>query len=833
MLHQSCPGGPPVPRRLVALRRTALAFRPLLLALVVLGCTGGEGSGAGRRGPAGPTEITVQKRVLVADCVPFGINLSYGNDSYRASPWTRDRIREGFEGSTYRQCLTGQVRDENGMSLWVDTPEWWREIHIGARYTVLNGPGRGTAGTIRDIRTVRKGRDGRRGLFPYYVLDRRLPPAPKRIGLPGLLVERFRLDEGHILRIAGDPSGFWFSSLGQEDVTPRVEIAIGDVRPGAPGRAACALIAPDESAPAHVRFAALLARLGECNGRWRVTFSARARAGEPALEVLALHSLRAAPPAKPALDRSWKRYELEFDVEGVPDPDWTSGKPGSALFFLWRVAGGEVLIDEIGAERLDESNPTPFRDDLIATLKRLRPGSLRNIQQGGSTFDNCLAGPTEAHVFTSLRGQRPGPYAQKQRHPFSMHEFFQLCAHAGCDPWYCLPGTLHPEEVERFVEYVGAPADRGYGKRRAELGQERPWTEVFRSIHVEFGNEAWNSGAPYHSGGFDGSDYWEGLITRAKASPHMRENILFHAGGQARSPSRNRGILPRVPSCDRFAIAPYLLTHVTREDLASHPSDADLLRWVLAWPIYHVRHPDGFVRQNAEIAAAGSKELSVYEINHHTLEADGVPLETRKKIFTTLAGGLSVVHTMLLMLREHGVRVQNAFPLASGSDHGIWDFVLSMREGHERYRPSFLAMSLANRAIRGQLLETRHEGGDPRFATRGAFHTNLRGRSPEISYGDIPCLWSYAFRDGKEWAVIIVNLDVERELPVVLRIPTRPEGGEVRSALLAADSVVATNEWEVGKEQVTVRESKIPVSGPRLSLEAPACSLRVVSWRAR
>ena len=780
------------------------------------------------------TVVTISDEVLVPDCVPFGINLSYGNDSANASPWVKDRVRASFEGSSYRQCLTGYRRDETGMCTWVGTSEPWQKVHIGAPFTILNGPAKGQGGTVKDITRKEFEHQGELKDFTYYLFDRSYPRFPTDMGeygLPGLLVERFALDEGHLMRMRSDPSNFWYTNCGQTDVVPRTDVLLGDVPPGSNGRAVCHLIAPDPKQPAHIRFATFRQHLGDNNGRWLVSFWAKAKAGGPSLEVTAVTNETYARQEAP-LTGEWKKYELALEVEGFPEPDWRKAKDSGLMWFIWRARGGEVLLDEVRAMQAREQNPTVFRDDLLEVLEKLNVGAVRNHQTGGSTVDNCLTPGHQNHAFTSVRTQKPGPYAGKKRHPFSLHEMYEFCERLGCDPWYSLPGTLHKDEIVKFMEYIGAPPDVGYGKIRAELGHPQPWTEVFRFIHVEFGNEAWNAAPPYHSGGFNGSDYWQGLIAAGKASPYYSENVLFHPAGQAAYPARNAGILKHTTNGDRFSVAPYMLTRVTEQDLEINAAGEDgFFRWMLAWPIFRSLDPRGDMHQNAEIAREAGIELSTYEFNHHTLEQAGLTLDDRKKIFTTMAGGLNVTHTMLLMLKEHGIRVQIAFPLASGSDHGIWDFVLSMRDGHRRYRPTFLGMELANRVIGGDLVQTSHTGADPTWSAHGVFYREWQQEPKPMTYGDLPCLTSYAFRDGSRRGLILVNLDLEREVPVELRF----EGGVAdgaRAYHLKADSITATNEWEHAEPQVRLADERIAGFADGYRTVVAPFSIRGYVWQA-
>ena len=114
-----------------------------------------------------------------------------------------------------------------------------------------------------------------------------------------------------------------------------------------------------------------------------------------------------------------------------------------------------------------DTNPTAFRDDCVAMLRRFRPGVLRKLQMGGSTIENTIAPPLESYSFASQPSAKIGPYESHSRDPYSLHEMYELCEHLGCDPWYCLPGTLTREEMERFLEYLAY--DSGVGITLADV----------------------------------------------------------------------------------------------------------------------------------------------------------------------------------------------------------------------------------------------------------------------------------------------------------------------------------------------------------------------------
>jgi len=757
--------------------------------------------------------VRITDRVLVEDCTRLGLNIG-GDTYYSGAVLMKKRACFNFEGTSYRQCHYGAVQDGRGLVSWCPVFEDWRRILIGGRYTILSGPAKGATGVIKDITTRKVERRGRVLDKPYFVFDRTVPPSPPETGL---LVERMRLRDGQFRRL----DGYWTSKDNR--------ISIGDVPPESFG---CAAVVLDgEKERAHLRFATHYQRYGETNGLWHVRFWAKVKSGAPRLTVSCDRGYGESKSVELASD--WRKYELRLLADKVPEPkDPKDNKP--FLLFIFEVVGGEVLLDDVEIWMEGDENPTAFRDDLVRTLKKFNPGVLRSLQMGGNTLDNCLAPPIRAYSFTSNPWHKVSPYAKHNKKSYSLHQFYELCEYIGCEPWYCLPGTLSYEEMKHFMEYLGAPADVGYGKLRAELGHPKPWTEVFRHIHIEFGNEAWNGIAPYLCGGFNGKDYWKDLIAIGKSSPYYRKNIVFHAGGQAANPWLNQRILENVPNADRLALAPYVLQFFTKEDARAFDTDDKLFRWVFATPIYRSCDERGAMFVNYQNAKKAGKEISVYEVNHHITRGDG-PLEPRNRIVTSIGGGINIANTMLLIMKEHGARTQCLFSLAQHHYNAkgvgavrLWGTVLTMRKGRERYRPTFLACALANKVIRGDMLETVHSGANPTFSATGVF-SKRRGRE---TLRDLPVLWSYAFSDGDNRGIILINLDTSKAHLVELRFDGGVMGGSARTWLLTADDIAANNEFECAEPRVKTMEETITGFGSGKRVIVPPFSMRVISWRA-
>jgi len=801
--------------------------------------------------PAQVTTVELTDTVLVADTMRFGVNL--GDDNYWDNILTKKRGKgnqEGgwqlnFEGTTYRQCHFGPTQDEYGALSYFVEPDWWIDLmREHGYYTILSGPAKGTTGKIAGISIIEKEPWGN---LLYFEFDKPVAPNPDING--GLLVEAFRLEDGQL--IPPDPyyPGFWTSENN--------EIAIGDVPPGSFGHAALNLKGstdPDstdeyEEKRAYIHLSTHYQKHGETNGTWRIHFWAKAQNGTPTL-VLAADTATWQSQIVEGLTSEWKKFEETMVISGVPEPD-EQNEP--RLFFKLEATDGDVLIDDIELWMEGDENPTAFRDDTIEALREFNPGVLRYNQMGGSTIDNTIAPRLQSHSYSSRGPQVAtyGPYENHEQHSYSLHEMYELCEYLGCEPWYCLPGTLHPwtlhpetlhqDELANFIEYLGAPADIGYGKKRAEMGHPQPWTEVFEHIHIEFGNEAWNAGGPYQCGGYNGPDYWKDLIEVGKSSPYYTPNILFHTGGQEGWPGLNETILQNAPNADRFAVAPYIIQSLDHCDIGLLDTDEKLFRWVFAMPIRRSLDPRGSMYQNYQLARAANIELSVYEINHHITEGDAPP-EPRNRIVTSIGGGINVINTMLLMLKEHGIRTQCFYQLnqhhfnAAAGEVRLWGAALNMRNGHERYRPTFLASAIANKVIGGDLVETVHSGFEPTFDATGYFEEDEECPAPPNpppppeTVSDIPAIWSYGFVDSDNRGLILINLDVSESHLVEVRFEGTVAYEEATSWLLSADAITDNNEFEVGEPQVTVTEEMLADFASGAQVILPPHSMRVIKW---
>jgi len=752
------------------------------------------------------TTIVVTDQVQRADVRRLGINLGGYNH------WDSGQIMSnllhrnpGFEGQLFRsivQCTgAGSTTWRHAYTGW--PAGFWND---GA-WEVLQGAGAGRTGRITTYT-----RSGDEGVFRF--TGGNGPPAV------GDHVAVFRQTDG------GATTGWWTQVQGQGSLT-----ADGtDLAPGSPGRQSLRLHAPADGDAAELAShmdtwqGQSFLRL---EGNHRLSFRARGAAGTRRLQVLVR---RLTTPVRTWLDRTltlppdWTSQVLDFPVS---EPVDTVG----ALSVFFRVENGAtVLLDDTSLTCTDGAslNPTAFRLEVVNALRDLRPGIVRYwAGQLGDTLDNQLAGP-----FARRRSGFSFWSNEADQIEYGLHEFLTLCETVGAEPWYVVPTAFSTDEMRDLIEYLAGPAGTPWADRRAARGRPAPWTDAFPKLHLELGNECWN---PLFGGGTIESPEAYGqrgsaVFAAARSSPwFVPDRFDLILGGQAVWVQRNQLIHDQSAHHDSLALAPYLLgkvDHFTRPEEFYGP--------LLAEPELIVRPgatcPPGFhcnyMRRNHDAMQASSRpvELSVYEVNLHTTE--GAITEDQQALdryVPSHGAGLAVANHMLLLLRELGIRNQAlfalhqfAYTLPNRNVVRLWGSVRDLG-GSNRRRPQFLALRLANQALRGNLVQTLHRGDDPTWDQPALNGVVLEGAH---------YLHSYAFADGSQRSLILMNLHATDTLTVGFEGPGRPEG-TVELRRLSAPGLASSEEND---QELVVGARTIHDLEEAGALRLPPASMTALFW---
>lgn len=688
---------------------------------------------------AEPSRVEVDPEIVLADPRPVGINLG----TWRA--WGAEQLgrnvlqNPGFEGVIDRAIVVVRGADAAGFgddATWLARPPgFW----AGAAYDVRTGAAAGHRGRVRDSGTSPGG-------WPRYLSD---GPAPEL--RDGDIVALTRVDD------MGPPERWMPSGA--------VEPRHGERRPGSSGARALALRpAPGQPAAVVHTLDAIAPRAGTLlpvKGRWRLALWTRVARGDASLHVrLARHGSAPFVDQTVAATSAWHATALEFDA--VDDG------PAAAIELRLEARGdGELLLDDV---ELAAVGPTgEFRAEVVAALRALRPGYLRDWQGGqGATLANRLADPF------GRRLTRSSPAVHETIFEYGLPAFLDLCEAVGADPWVVVPTTFSDAEWRELGSLLTRQAARAR----------------FAEVLVEFGNENWNPlsraagiGAPPQHGAAAARAF---ALLRAAADPTV--GLRAAVNGQFASPAAALGFATAgSPRADLLAVAPYFLFRVP-----AGLSDAERLAALF---------PDASAAWGALAtgARAAAVELAVSEVNVHATGGDA-PSAERDAVTVSAAAGTALA-ARILDAQAAGVRRIAAYELAGfdmwtddRSDLArLWGVMRDLG-GTRRPRPTGLAVALLNQAIVG-----------PRHAVGSTAGNGLRVA---------------AYRGARGWAAVIASADPSART-LEIRFPPEP-AAPGRMLRVVADSPWRTNE---AADAVRLVETAITPAGSSVMLTIPPLGL--------
>jgi hypothetical protein len=345
--------------------------------------------------------------------------------------------------------------------------------------------------------------------------------------------------------------------------------------------------------------------------------------------------------------------------------------------------------------------------------------------------------------------------------------------------------------------------------RAANAGKS--WVEVFPRIHLELGNETWNSvfqGETMEDPAAYGQ-HADAVFRAIRATPG------FHAarfdlvvGGQSEWPERNHAILASAGSSyDSLAIAPYIWRKPT-----DAPNDDALFGPAMAEP--ELMDLYGEAHQNAAYARAARHPamLEVYEVNLHSTQGTASQA-TLDRTVPSLAGGLAVAAHMLMLRRDDGAATQMLFNLPEfenstqdGKTIRLWGSVVDMGVT-DRRRPTFLAVALANEVAGGTMLRTEQTGANPTWQAAG----------PDGRMQNVHTILSFAFdmAASRQRGLLLFNLGPR---PQTVRLATMwKTGSTIEEKSISGASPASNN--EDSEQIVTSKGSLIAEDGSRITVQ--------------
>jgi len=508
----------------------------------------------------------------------------------------------------------------------------------------------------------------------------------------------------------------------------------------------------------------------------------------------------------------WKKYTLELDntkpvAEGVPS------------LFIGSTSAGTLWIDNL---LVSEKGVPPFSvyPDWEKELVDWKPGQLRSMN--GRYLMSLDVQLTEGFArkltWTPTDGLKTGG-------GIGLKTQLELCEKSGASPYlmtYILPSD---EELDHLMEYLGAPADTGYGKLRAAHGHPKPWTEVFDKIYVECANEMWNS--LFVPQAFPGDPELCGKLSnrifgRLKSSPYnTRKNIMGMAPGWAHALYKNKDkntgaytggghwtfrCIRVCTNMDAVATAPSGYIGGWDGMTPVGQSDDELFKGNLFYSA------QVFEPKLAEITAMRDEirktqgrefEMVKYEAGPgYSLPNPQKPFsEEEEKIGKSLALGIATLDNFLFVMANNGNA--NYFLFTRGNN---WSSHSMNMDPHT----TWLALALRNKYCKGELLNVSE--GDltridiPEVQSIGLNNKGQRNQNILPAVKGCPLTRVYAFRDGDRYSFIALNRSFTEPQQITLELPYEPQSGYTE-ILLAHENPRVTNRDALNADIKEVQKS--------------------------
>ena len=523
----------------------------------------------------------------------------------------------------------------------------------------------------------------------------------------------------------------------------------------------------------------------------------------------------------------WKEYSIEF----VGAPPVGRAEP----FAIGSAEAGTLYIDNVTIVEKEGPPPYGFYPEVVETLKRFNPSTLRlwvlqDNRGAGKGLDDALGYPETSN----LRFKEVG--GAETVDPMGLHQQLMLCQQVGTDPWIIISTMHSAQEQKNLIEYLAGPANSPYGKKRVELGQVAPWSEVFGEIKLEMGNETWNgmfapqgfAGNPELYGAF--SEY---MFKQIKSSPYFDDDLfqLVINGWLVQAQNNKWGwgarALRNAPSADAIDTAYYTGGW---DSVGLMLADSEEESWmnILSFSRRMLLPKASLFQQTAnelaeEQGRPGGVESLVYEAGPgYTLPAPGKFNIEEQRQGKSLAHAINALDIFMMNLRN-GFGDQSFFMFKNGhywsSHNRVWGEHIAWK-----------ALGMRNAYLKGDLITAEVAEmvtiDIPETQADVVSQSNSADRKVKTfpPLPDLPLIDCYAFKDGERYSYMFISRRLAGETPVVLNLPYDPKP-EYTLHTLAGDGPGAHN---IDEEVVTIVTTEHEGMGKRFSFKMPPHSVIVI-----
>lgn len=490
-----------------------------------------------------------------------------------------------------------------------------------------------------------------------------------------------------------------------------------------------------------------------------------------------------------AVTGEWKKFSHEFTAPGYP------AKGGHIMHGISFTGPGKLWMDNFVLYRNDEKHGhrpfTPhevsfdeFMDSIPATGKKpaIRFYNLSyHHALATSMFGNY---PNQSYNISWDSGVGGQPKA-------TFHQCFEYALATGdtpatrCVPYLTVAEEYSEAEWKAIVEYVGVPYDPASDtpdskphayKRYIMRGKNgTPWTDEFREVLIEFGNETWHNGAGgygwdgfgrpgwVHKGGVEYGMFARYMFNETVMKMpewdkyDLGKKIKFTLGGNYTTSLSDGYVelaLQQKPSVAYAGHANYVGTKWETNDSGSKSfNDRGVQKTLIGMHTAMKKIISG--------AADSKNRLNAKGIDYRVIAYEGGPSGywtnrnnpvVDEKYGKSVAMGLAALDAWLYSsLNGYGHQCYLGF------NSGKWWSSHTLPEaGGYRAHCGWLALRMRNRFARGDTMVKTSIAGAPTISKEGE---------------DVPLLSSYALRDRNSYSVFVLCRKLDSAIPVAINLP--------------------------------------------------------------
>ena len=480
------------------------------------------------------------------------------------------------------------------------------------------------------------------------------------------------------------------------------------------------------------------------------------------------------------VEGAWTKLSVDFEVT-----NWLASASGTFGPTFYFDGPGTVYIDNAVTYNVnDPRGPCAYSEsifdlwmDYTGPTNVPKKGVFR-VRYNNEAFKNVMnPAVMTMRDWNRTRGAR-------RTDPQHIHDVFLEALASGSTPetrnipWIIASLEWAEADFVNLVEYLAGPAGTPYGDLRIEQrgGVTTPWTDEFRKIYLEMGNEPWNTGYFFgFRGGFSaesGTTYgrwcqyiWNHVWTN---STYMNDTIKPVLGGWISSVSTNgfsANARRECPRAEHLSSTMYIggwETGQAGQIGGTDWSDDGLQQWPIFLDYNGKDKVNSTVTLRETMTAEGLPfDWLVYESGPSYLMngLNGVSLTpeqqaTSDRYGRTLAAGIGALEYWMYGVYRNYKEIAFFQFEQDGRTH--WASHSAVHKGY-RPHPAWLALTMYNHHIppASMLLTTP--------LSLPTFDLEYEKDGNTVLEPDMTLASMYAFRDGNRYAVLLLNKKVDGE----------------------------------------------------------------------